>query len=104
LAAWPKATKNPTHKVFITALLSGPYSDLAGLKQIIRTDFPTGDHPAVHGSVIAMDDRTRPSTTPVTTFVLPADLPPGYYDLTLIWEDGNGGTGDPHNIVRVGTP
>ena len=84
--------ENPTHKVFITALLSGPYSDLAG------------DHPAVHGSVIAMDDRTRPSTTPVTTFVLPADLPPGYYDLILIWEDGNGGTGDPHNIVRVGTP
>ena len=51
-----------------------------------------------------MDDRTRPSTTPVTTFVLPADLPPGYYDLILIWEDGNGGTGDPHNIVRDGTP
>jgi hypothetical protein len=51
-----------------------------------------------------MDDLTRPSTTLVTTFVLPADLPPGYYDLTLIWEDGNGDTGDPTNIVRVGTP
>ena len=98
---------NPTHKVSITALLSGPYSDLAGVKQNIQGGSPLGDHPAtadVHGSVIAMDDRTRPSTTPVTTFVLPADLPPGYYDLILLWEDGNGGTGDPTNIVRVGTP
>lgn len=97
--------ENHTHKVFITAVLSGPYSALAGLKQIILSGTSAGDHPAtaVHGSVIAMDDRTRPSTTPVTTFVLPADLPPGYYDLTLIWEDGNGGTGDPLNIVRVGT-
>jgi hypothetical protein len=95
--------ENPTHKVFVTAFLSGPYSDLAGLKQIIRTcPCPAGDH-SVQGSVIAMDDRTRPPTTPVTTFVLPADLPPGYYDLTLIWEDANGGTGDSHNIVRVGT-
>ena len=51
-----------------------------------------------------MDDRTRPSTRPVTTFVLPADLPPGYYDLIVYWWDGNGGTGDPTNIVRVGTP
>lgn len=96
--------ENPTHKVFITAFLSGPYSDLARLKQMIRTcPCPAGDHP-VSGSVITMDDRTRPSTTPVTTFVLSADLPPGYYDLTLMWEDGNGGTADPHNIVRVGTP
>jgi hypothetical protein len=96
--------KNPTHKVFITAQLSGPYSDLAGLKQIILTGGAGAPGGAtVHGSDIAMDDRTRPSTTPVTTFVLPADLPPGYYDLTLSWVDGNGGTGDPTNIVRVGT-
>jgi hypothetical protein len=97
--------KNPTHKVFITAQLSGPYSDLAGLKQIILTGGAGAPGSAtVNGSDIAMDDRTRPSTTPVTTFVLPADLPPGYYDLLLYWEDGNGGTGDPTIIVRVGTP
>jgi hypothetical protein len=97
--------KNPTHKVFITAQLSGPYSDLAGLKQIILTGGAGAPGGAtVHGSDIAMDDRTRPSTTPATTFVLPADLPPGYYDLILSWVDGNGGTGDPTNIVRVGTP
>jgi hypothetical protein len=78
---------NPIHKGFITAFLSGPSGSSA-----------------VHGSVIAVDDRTRPSTTPVTTFVLPADLPPGNYDLVLIWDDGSGSTIDPRNIVRVGTP
>ena len=96
--------ENPSHKVFIRAFLSGPYSDLAGLKQIIRTCPCAAGDRSVNGSVIAMDDRTRPTTTPVTIFVLPADLPPGYYDLTLIWQDGNGGTGDSRNIVRVGTP
>ena len=97
---------NPTHKGFITALLSGPYSDLAGLKQSILTGTPAGDHPAatsLHGSVIAMDDRTRPSTTPVTTFLLPTDLPPGYYNLGLYWSYRDGGIGDPTNFVRVGT-
>lgn len=53
--------------------------------------------------VIAMDDRAPPSTTPVTTFLLPTDLPPGYYDLTLYWVDQDGGTGDPLRSVRVGT-
>jgi hypothetical protein len=96
--------ENPTHKVSITAVLSGPYSDRAAVNQAIQQG-PTGDIPAVTvlGSVTAMDDRSRPSTTPVTTFALPADLPAGYYDLTLLWEDGNGGIGDSRNIVRVGT-
>jgi hypothetical protein len=96
--------ENPTHKVSITAVLSGPYSDRAAVNHAIQQG-PTGDIPTVTvlGSVTAMDDRTRPSTAPVTTFVLPADLPAGYYDLTLLWEDGNGGIGDPRNIVRVGT-
>jgi hypothetical protein len=97
--------KNPPHKGFITALLSGPYSDLTGPKQNITVaGAGAGGSSAVHGSVIAVDDRTRPSTTPVTTFVLPADLPPGDYDLVLIWDDGSGATIDPRNIVRVGTP
>ena len=96
--------ENPTHKVSIRAVLSGPYSDRAAVNQAIQPG-PAGDNPTVTvlGSVTPMDDRTRPSTTPVTKFVLPADLPAGYYDLTLLWEDGNGGTGDSSNIVRVGT-
>lgn len=96
--------ENPTHKVSITAFLSGPYSDPAAVNQAMQPG-STGDiHAAtVQGTVTTLDDGTRPSTTPVTTFVLPADLPPGYYDLTLLWQDGNGGTGDSRNIVRVGT-
>ena len=81
----------------------GPNSDLAALKQLVLTEHANGDDPAVQGSVIAMDDRTPPPTTPVTTFLLPTDLPPGYYDLYLICEYGDGGSGDPRNIVRVGT-
>jgi hypothetical protein len=95
--------ENPTHKVFVTAFLSGPYSDPAAIKQIMLTGGASaGGISDVRGSVTALDDRTRPSTAPVTTFVLPTDLTPGYYDLSLMWQDGNGGTVDPRNIVRVG--
>jgi hypothetical protein len=73
----------PDHRVVITADLTGAAT--------------------VHGSVIAMDDRTPPSTTPVTTFLLPTDLPPGYYNLGLYWSYRDGGIGDPTNLVRVGT-
>jgi hypothetical protein len=80
----------PDHRVVITAFLTGPAT--AGL-----------GYRTVHGSVIAMDDRTPPSTTPVTTFLLPTDLPPGYYNLGLDWSYRDGGIGDPTNFVRVGT-
>jgi hypothetical protein len=76
--------------VVITADLTGPAT--AGL-----------GYRTVHGSVIAMDDRTPPSTTPVTTFLLPTDLPPGSYNLGLMWQYRDGGIGDPTHFVRVGT-
>ena len=94
---------NPTHRVSITAVLGGPYSDQDALKRAIQQT-PSGEAThAVQGSVIAMDDRAPPPTRPVTTFLLPTDLPPGYYDLTLIWVDQDGGTLDPLRSVRVGT-
>jgi hypothetical protein len=92
-----RTTVNPTHKAIVTAVLMGPYSDVTTLKQA------SGATHAVQGSVIAMDDRTPPSTTPVTTFLLPADLPPGYYNLNLKWDFGDGSSAGSGSIVRVGT-
>ena len=94
---------NPTHRVSTTAFLGGPYSDLAALNLAIQGAPSDEATHTVQGSVIAMDDRAPPSTTPVTTFLLPTDLPAGYYDLTLYWVDQDGGTGDPLHSVRVGT-
>jgi hypothetical protein len=93
---------NPTHRVSTTANLSGPYSDPAAVNQAIQRG-SAGVMSSVQGSFIDMDDRAPPPTTPVTTFLLPADLPPGYYDLTLIWVDQDGDTIDPLRSVRVGT-
>ena len=92
-----RTTVNPTHKAIATAVLMSPYSDATTLKQA------SGATHAVQGSVIAIDDRTPPSTTPVTTFLLPADLPPGYYNLNLKWDFGDGSSAGGSSIVRVGT-
>ncbi len=95
--SFSRTTVNPTHKAVATAVLTGPYSDVPTLKHA------SGATHSVKGSVIAMDDRTPPSTTPVTTFLLPPDLPPGYYNLNFKWDFGDGSSADSGSIVRVGT-
>jgi hypothetical protein len=92
-----RTTINPTHKVVIAAVLMGPYSDVTALKQAISATH------AVQGSIITMDDRTPPPAAQVTTLLLPADLPPGYYNLNLKWDFGGGSTAGAGSVVRVGT-
>jgi hypothetical protein len=92
-----RTTVNPTHQAVASAALTGPYKDVATLK------LASGATHTVQGSAVAMDDRTAPPTTPVTTFVLPADLPPGFYNLNVKWDYGDGSLAEGGSIVRVGT-
>lgn len=91
-----RTTVNPTHKVVATAALTGPYSDVATLKHASGATY------TVQGSAVVIDDRTPPRTTPVTTFALPAHLPPGYYNLNLKWDFGDGSLTESSSIVNVG--
>ncbi len=86
---------NPTHSVVLTAELQGSYNDVAMLKQ------SKGATHIVQGSVIRADDRT--SGAPITTFLLPADLPAGYYNLVFKDDFGGGNSMSAASIVRVGT-
>jgi hypothetical protein len=90
-----RTTVNPSHKALASAVLIGPYPDVANLK------LATGATHAVQGSVVPIDDRTRPSPAPVTIFLLPADLPPGYYQLNTKWDFGDGSSAGGSSIVRV---
>ena len=89
-------TVNPTHKAVVTADLMGPFSVVAALKR-------AGDAThAVQGSIVTFDDRTPPPPDEVSTFLLPADLPPGYYRLNIKVAFGDGSSAGGASIVRVG--
>src|SRR5580704_6099452 len=89
-------TVAPTHVLVITASLTGPYSDIDTLKH------SRGAAHVVQGSMITMDDRAPPPAPAVSIFLLPADLPAGYYNLAFNIDFGDGSSGGGAGIVRVG--
>ncbi|HSP09756.1 MAG TPA: hypothetical protein VLU92_09200 [Candidatus Dormibacteraeota bacterium] len=91
-----RTTVNPTHKAVATGVLTGPYSDAPAPQSA------SGATHTVHGTTVAMDDRMAPSATPVATFVLPANVPPGYYNLNMRWDFGDGSLAESDSTVRVG--
>ena len=101
---WTVETKERTgtasgaHKIVIVVTLTGPYSDVATLKS------SKGASHVVQGSVITMDDRVPPVEPAITTFLLPADLPAGYYNLSFTTDFGGGNSMESASVVSVGTP
>jgi hypothetical protein len=89
-------TIKPTHKTVVSAVLMGPFSDVATLKRA------GGATHAVQGSIVTFDDRTPPPANEVSTFLLPADLPRGYYQLNIKVDFGDGGSAGGGSVVRVG--
>jgi len=87
---------SPGHKVVITATLMGPYSDIDTLKHASSAT------KLVQGSVITMDDSVPPAEPPVSIFLLPVDLPPGYYNLEFKSDFGGGNSAGGASIIRVG--
>ena len=81
------------HPIVLTAILTGPYVDVLTLKK------GGGAASAVQGPVIRTDDRTP--TPPVTAFLLPKDLPHGYYDLRFKVDFGNGNSEGGDSVVQV---
>jgi hypothetical protein len=91
-SATPDGTNTP-NDVLLTAVLSGPYGDVPALKKGGGVPY------AVQGSVVRTNDRS--ATSPVTTFILPSDLPAGYYSLTIKVDRGRGNSMSAGSVVRV---
>ena len=89
-------TVKPSHRVRITAKVSGPFKDAATLKQGGKASAE------VSGSPVVFDDRVDPSSAAVIQFSLPADLPPGLYNLDMSWDFGDGSSASSGSIVQVG--
>jgi hypothetical protein len=93
-----QTTISATHKVVIVVALMGPFSDVPTLKHA------QGATHIVQGSVITIDDRIPPPEPPVSIFLLPADLPAGFYNLSFKSDFGGGNSMETGSIVHVGTP
>jgi hypothetical protein len=90
------ATPDSTpHNLVLTANLAGPYKDVVTLKSL---------RPAqrtITTASININDRTP--ATPISVFVLPSDLAPGLYSLTIKVDFGGGNRMDAGSIVQVGS-
>lgn len=92
-----KTAVNPSHRVVLTSVLVGPFEDVTSLKHS-----STGAH-SVNGAEIVFDDSTQPAPeSQVMSFVLPSDLPSGFYQLNLRWDFGGGNAVESGSVVRVG--
>jgi hypothetical protein len=83
------------HPLVLIAVLMGPYSDVPTLKKGGPTTY------AVQGPVVRTDDRT-PAPAPITEFILPADLPEGFYNLEIKVDSGGGNYMAASSVVQVG--
>jgi len=87
--------------VTLSAVLTGPYKDAAALK----TALSKGQLNRRAGPVTAAAPEMRiwrnPPRSPVSVITIPADAPPGSYNLEVVMSSG-GGSVSGYSIVTVG--
>lgn len=80
--------------ITMTAVLAGPYANVNGLK---------GGAPAARTlSAAALNTDDRNPTAPTSTFALPSDLAPGFYNLAFKVDYGGGNRVGGASVVQVG--
>jgi hypothetical protein len=90
----PSTADDIAHTIILTAVLSGPYADAPTLKKA------GGATHFIQGPVIKTTNRD--ATPPVTTFILPADLPAGFYNLAIKMDFGGGNSMGAGSVIQVG--
>ena len=93
VAAGATADSRPL-PITITALLAGPYASVNGLK---------GGAPAARTlSAAGLNTDDRNPTSPTSTFALPSELAPGFYNLAFKVDSGGGNSLAGASVVQVG--
>ena len=88
----PPSVSPHAARVTLTAALSGPYADVAGLKNA------SAAAPAV--SAVPVHTTDRATGAPVSRLVIPAAAPSGFYNLTFT-VDLRDGTRTGASVIRV---
>lgn len=85
--------------IVLRTRLTGPFATATDLKNTLASGASTGGTRSVDGIPLQIDDRTESGVTSVIQ--LPADLPPGYYNLDLTTDFGGGNRAGGGAIIVV---
>lgn len=91
-----QTTDSRHHPITLTAVITGSYADVNALKSGAAAMH------TVRAQAINTDDRSP--TAPSSNFTLPADLPPGFYNLAIGVDFGGGNRWSAAGIIQVGPP
>jgi hypothetical protein len=83
-------TDSTKHTIVLSVSLTGPFATVDALKQATTQGSKPPGVRTVNAAPVSVDDRTL--LTPVSQLDLPADLPPGYYNLAQEAAQGSGST------------
>jgi hypothetical protein len=81
-------TDDNRHQIVLSVSLTGPFATVDTLKQATSQGSKPPGVRTVTTAPVSADDRTF--STPISELDLPADLPPGYYNLATQTAQGTG--------------
>jgi hypothetical protein len=86
-------TDSNPHTIVLSLSLTGPFASVDALKQATTQGLKPAGLRTVRAAPLSVNDRTF--STPISQLDLPADLPPGYYNLATqtYAADGSAGGG-----------
>lgn len=94
----PVQTTDPTrHPIVLTVSLIGPFATVEALKEATSAGSKPAGVRTVNAPPVAANDKRLEA--PVSQFELPADLPPGYYNLATRATEGGQSSGEDAVVV-----
>jgi len=95
-------TDSNKHTIVLSVSLTGPFATVDALKQPTSPGSKPPGVRTVNAAPVSVDDRTF--LTPMSQLDLPADLPPGYYNLATQVAQGTRSAGGGAIVIVAQSP
>jgi hypothetical protein len=95
-------TDDNRHQIVLSVSLTGPFASIDALKQATTQGLNPAGVRRVDARSVSADDRTF--SAPISQLDLPADLPPGYYNLATKSTEAGGSAGGGAIVIVAPSP
>ena len=95
-------TDDNRHQIVLSVSLTGPFASIDALKQATTQGLKPAGVRTVDAPSVSADDRTF--SVPISQLDLPADLPPGYYNLATKSTEAGGSAGGGAIVIVAPSP
>jgi hypothetical protein len=95
-------TDSNPHTILLSVSLTGPFATVDALKQATTQGLKPAGVRTINAAPVSVNDRTF--LTPVSQLDLPADLPPGYYNLAQQVAQGSGSASGGAIVIIAPSP